>query len=541
MNRSNDDIFHLQAQADLIDAVAASLRREGHAVAEFETHLSRILVAGGLAYKFKKAVRYDFVDFSTLEGRRFFCQEEVRLNKRLAPRLYLDVVAVSLDEDGVTLAGQGRPLEYAVRMRAFEQQAIWTGRIAEAGIAESEIDQIAVLLARFHAAAARAPEASDWGKPAQIESTSEENLSTLTSLADGSAERADQHLPLDESQRRFFQEALADLEDWESAQRSALRPAWLERARNGMVRECHGDLHCGNILTTAHGIEVFDCVEFSAELRWIDVMNDLAFLLMDLAFLGAQRVAFRVLNRYLEETGDYGGLQVLHYYVVQRAVVRAKVSMLRAAQGLNDTNGKALRQGLAYLAFARGQVRRARPSLMITHGCSGSGKTTFARNAAASLGAILIRSDVERKRLHGLPANSHAGPPSLYERDATLRTYARLAALARSCLVAGYPVIVDAAFLERWQRSGFLALAGELELPAIMFDMSTDAETMRGRLRERARRGNDASDAGIEVLDRQLAHAEPVDASEAFRRIAVDTNGRNPAAAIEEAYATAVP
>lgn len=490
----------LSRQAALIDRVAAGLVAGGATVVQFETHVSRVLVAGQDAYKFKKAVRLPFLDDATLEARRFHCEEECRLNRRLAPDLYRGVVAVTGSPAHPVLGGRGEAIEYAVRMRAFEQQALWGVRAAQGLLDGGEIDRFAQVLARFHRDAARAPAGTDWGGIDTVAATFAATLDELSGLA-GAAHAG----------------ILSRLRQWEARERAALDQRLRTRKAAGMIRECHGDLHCDNVLTVDGRVQAFDCIEFSDALRWIDVMDDLAFLWMDLACRGREDLAARLLNRYLEETGDYAGLAVMRYYSVHRALVRAKVMLLRAAQpGLAPAGREhCVREADVYLACADRCARRGRAVIMATHGCSGTGKTTFCRLAVEILGAVQVRSDVERKRLH-----ADAAPGVLYGAAATRRTYARLGALAADIAAAGWPVVVDAACLAEAQRARFRALAAGLGIPFFLFDLRASPATMRARILSRRR---DASDADIAVLEHQMMGQEALTAAEMAAVIAVDT------------------
>lgn len=493
----------LSRQSELIDRVAAALEAGGATVLRFETHVSRVLVAGGEAYKFKKALKLPFLDDATLAARRFHCEEECRLNRRLAPGLYRGVVAVTGTAAHPVLGGSGAAIEYAVRMRAFDQHALWGVRLAQGLLDGAEVDRFADLLARFHRDAARAPTASAWGRADTIATTFTATLDDLAALAGGTdADR------------------LACLREWEARARAGLVGRFGVRKAQGMIRECHGDLHCDNVLTVDGEVQAFDCIEFSDSLRWIDVMDDLAFLHMDLACRRRPDLAARLLNRYLEATGDYAGLAVLRYYRVHRALVRAKVMLLRAGQDgiAADERARCGREGQAYLAFAHRCTRPGRAAVMATHGCSGSGKTAFCRLLVEILGAVQLRSDVERKRLHAAEA-----PAVLYAPAATCRTYARLAAVAREVALAGWPVIVDAACLAAAQRASFRSLAAELGLPFFLFDLHAEPATMRARILARRRDGQDASDADPAVLERQLARDEALAPAELDAAIAVDT------------------
>ncbi|MGZ3159003.1 MAG: AAA family ATPase, partial [Burkholderiaceae bacterium] len=293
-------------------------------------------------------------------------------------------------------------------------------------------------------------------------------------------------------------------------------------------KECHGDLHSGNILTIDSHVEVFDCIEFNESLRWIDVMSDIAFICMDLHIQDRDDLAARLLNHYLELTGDYDGLAVLHYYTIQRALVRCKVGLMRACQLRSDAQDAASfeKQAARYLAFSNDGMNKAPTAIMITHGLSGSGKSTFCKCLVEVTGAIQIRSDVERKRMHGLAVTSRAGAApdaTLYSVAANQMTYDRLLQLTRQIVEAGMPVIVDAAFLKKEERSRFEKLANELSVPFHIFDVHASEATMKQRIAQRTQLNQDPSDAGIDVLARQLVWNEPLTANEMKDAIVIDT------------------
>lgn len=496
----------LQRQRALIDAFADSLGAPS--VQVFETHISCVLVAGEFAYKFKKAVRYDFVDFSTLQARRFYCEEEMRLNGRLAPDIYLGVVALRGSEEHPTTDGEGEALEYAVKMRAFDQQALWSHRLASQLLQPAEVDRLAESVAQFHRDTAVAGTGSAWCTPSALEAIADETLDTVAT-----------HVRQEDERR-----VASSLRAWEMVQRERLAATFEERRRGGAIRECHGDLHSGNILTLGDKVEAFDCIEFNDSLRWIDVMNDIAFACMDLRFLQREELAARLLNHYLEATGDYAGLAVLNYYEVHRALIRCKVALLRAAQENGEQARPSREQASAYLAFAYGRTQRRRPALLLMHGFSGCGKSTLAAHLVEALDAIRLRSDVERKRMHGMPAEQHApeGSP-LYAAAVTSDTYCRLAAIAAQVAAAGWTAIVDATCLKAAQRAQFSELAAELGVPFFIIDVRASEAAMRARILRRQQFEHDASDAGLEVLAQQLKHHDPLSAQEMARTIVVDS------------------
>jgi aminoglycoside phosphotransferase family enzyme/predicted kinase len=503
----------LDEQAALVSALRLALQAAG-TVELFETHISWVLVAAGYAYKIKKAVRFDFLDFSTRAARRHFCLEEVRLNRRLAPQLYLDVVPIAGSVAAPRLGGPGEPIDYAVRMRAFAQDALWSRRIAAGLLSPAEIDALARQLAAFHAAASRAtacaPPASTWGSPQALRQAAEENIAALAPLA------ADAGLGGE----------VAALRAWQDERLATLGPVFAARRAAGWVRECHGDLHSANILTLDGQVAIFDCIEFNDALRWIDVLHDLAFLYMDLRQRGLPRLAARLLNDYLEATGDYDGAQVLRYYEAQCALVRAKVALLRAAQ-LDQPAARAERAGAAsLLATALAAAHPPPPAIVVMHGLSGSGKSTLARQLAEALPAVQLRSDVERKRMHGIDPSTRPAPAlanTLYGPAATQAVYARLGTLAGVLDRAGLGVVIDACNLKRSERDTWRALAAACGVPLLFVAVDAPDATLRARIRERRRAGADPSDADEAVFEQQVRWREPLSGDELACTVRVDS------------------
>jgi predicted kinase len=327
-------------------------------------------------------------------------------------------------------------------------------------------------------------------------------------------------------EQRDDQAMAQTLTKWQAAQHLALAAVMARRKKLGAIRECHGDLHCGNIITRGEQVDVFDCIEFNDSLRWIDVMHDLAFVWMDLHCRGRADLAARLMNRYLQLSGDYRGLVVLRYYGVQRALVRCKVALLRAKQLDAQSAAGAMLEARNYLRYASDSILPTRAAIIITHGFSGSGKSTLCRDLVELLGAVQVRSDIERKRLHRIaPAHSAAAEPGagIYGARASGATYLRLCRLARDIAATGMPVIIDAAFLQRSQRRQVQQLAQELGLPFFIIDVHATPATLRARVLERERDGNDASDAGLGVLEHQLATHEPLGTDELPYVIAIDS------------------
>lgn len=499
------DELGLTQQAAMVAALRRRLAAEtGCTVAQFETHISHVLVCGEHAFKFKKALKNAFLDQSTLAQRRWACEEELRLNRRLAPDLYLTVVPICGTPVAPEIAGQGVAFDVAVKMRSFAQDGLWDALAARAELGPQHIDALVQLLVPFHAAAAGAHGAL--GSPAGLRAAMLDNLAELAQWDASTDGRA----------------RLQRLRDWEAATFERLEPLMAQRLAQGRVRECHGDLHLGNVATVDGRTLVFDCIEFNDSFRWIDVMSELAFMAMDLHGHGLPKLAHRLVSGYLEAGGDYGGVELLDYYLVHRALVRAKVGMLRAQQsaaasggataGGPSTVGRYIDLALAF--SRRGDTRAV---LMLTHGFSGSGKSSLTLDLLGAIGAIRIRADVERKRLAGLQPLDHAGVPAspgLYALEMTAATYARLLALAAPVLRSGRHAILDATFLQRARRDAARQFAALQAVRCIVLDFEVEIEVLRQRLRERTLRGADPSDADGNVLAAQLLAAEPLQADE---------------------------
>ena len=487
------------------------------AVEVLETHISSVLLAGEYAYKLKKPVDLGFVDFSMLARRRYFCEEEIRLNRRTAPTLYLDVVPITRSRSGgfLRISGDGTVIDYAVRMRRFARDAR-LDQIAQLGALDAAlIDRLAEAIAAFHVRCDPAPSDRTFGTPDEIRRWTMDNLREL------------QRLTPDPLQRQRIER----LARWTEAEFVRRAPVFAERRAAGCVRECHGDLHLGNLVLIEGRPVPFDCIEFNSQLRFIDVMSDLAFTWMDLLDHKLPRLAWRLLNGYLEATGDYAGLATLRFYAVYRALVRAKVALIRRSQpGTSATERGIDEQACArYLAVAENLTQAPLRRMVLTCGVTGSGKTTVSQHLLELLGAVRVRSDVERKRLAGIDATDHGHigiDSGLYDATTTRRTYEQLMRAATAIIDAGFPAIVDATFLHRADRTTFRALAEQLDTPLTIVVCEAATETLRARVASRAQRGTDASDATLEVLAHQLGAFEAAadDEKEFLQSIDTDTD-----------------
>lgn len=482
-----------------------------------ETHISWVILTGQYAYKIKKPVNLGFLDFSTLENRRLCCMEELRLNRRYAPQLYLDVVRITGTTDQPAVSGNGPIIEYAVKMRQFAQDALASRLLAEGKLTSSCIVEFATSLCAFHTAAASAGPADGFGTAQGMLELALQNFSQLAALpglnADKPALEFLREQSMQEHQRQHF--------------------LFEARIIAGAVRECHGDLHLGNIVLVEGKLVPFDCIEFSAALRWNDVMSEAAFLVMDLNDRGHPEWAWLFLNAYLECSGDYSGLALLRYYLVYRAMVRAKVHGIRAHQaGISESEQfRLLRSCRGYLDLASAFCRHRRPVLVITHGLSGSGKSRITEELMQRCGGIRIRSDIERKRRHGMSAadrGSSTVESGIYDERSTRGLYECLAQLAGSTLAAGYTTIVDAAFLKHWQRSLARRLAQNAGVALLIADVTAPESVLRWRVGQRAAEGKDASDAGLSVLEHQIATREPLSEQERLDTVTISSEVSDP-------------
>ncbi|MET3444829.1 AAA family ATPase [Ralstonia sp. 1138] len=458
-----------------------------------ETHLSWVFLAGEFAYKVRKPVKLDFVDFSTLSARRIDCEEECRLNRRLAPSLYVGVVPISHDPvtGAIHVNGQGVPDEYAVCMRRFAQQDVLNVVARDGRLRPGEVDALADLVADFHATAPVAGAGSDDGTPSAIRRTLEDCAAGVIALS---------------TEPALAKAAISQL----CREANRLEATFASRRRSRHIRECHGDLHLGNIVLINGQPTPFDCLEFSPSLRWVDTMYDTAFLFMDLLAAGLDGQAYRLINRYLERCGDYGGLAVLPFYASMRALVRARVLLERAHQldGAPDLAAEPRAEARRMLDLSRQLLSRNEACILLMHGLSGSGKSTRAAQLVETEGMIRVRSDVERQR------SRHVAAADRYLPRAVERTYRRLAAICKLGACAGFPMIADATFLAEQQRRRFFSLGRRLGVAVAIADCVAGFDTLRARIRNRMREGRDASEADLHVLDTQIATQEPLNVEE---------------------------
>ncbi|TWU50554.1 Zeta toxin [Rubripirellula tenax] len=461
-----------------------------------QTHISLVFLAGEYAYKVKKPIKTDFLDYSTLGLREYCCHEELRLDRRYADDLYLDVVPVTLSGANVAIQGDGEPIEYAVKMRRFPAGTLLSERVDAGKLTSDEVFLLAKTVAMFHQSATRGNDeiARQW--PGFLVSNVHQIIETLQ-----------------QSTSPNVAVTLKVLRVWSSDFFGQHLDTLTRRIDAGYVRECHGDLHLANVVHWGDKLVPFDGIEFNDHLRWIDVLSDAAFLAMDLAARGHLDLSRSFMNLYLQHTGDYDSMDLLRLFLFYRALVRALTASMRSDE--NDVR--------AHVDLAYRFTLRETPQLWITHGVSGSGKTTLSEAVVQRHEAIRLRSDVERKRLFGLSPTDRPDADlvaSMYCDDANEKTYRRLSDLAAGILRAGYSVIIDATFLKRSDRQQFHELAKDHGVSFAILDCHSDPQTLRQRVADRDAHGDDASDADLAVLQHQLAHQDPL--SDAEREHVVD-------------------
>ena len=451
-----------------------------------DTHISTVILAGDFAYKLKKPLNLGFLDFLTVESRHRACLEELRLNSRHAPEIYQAVCAITGSIDRPAIDGAGEVIDWAVRMARFDPDAILSKLVDR--IDKALIDELAVRVARFHAEAAACEPLDPYGAPEAVYAPMAQNLEQIRTRAP-----------------RFAAD-IEPLSRWTVAQSRRLHSVLEKRKAEGHVRECHGDLHLGNVALIDGQPVVFDAIEFNAGLRWIDTFNDIGFMTMDLQERGRSDLAYRFLDRYLQDSGDYEGITLLRFYEVYRALVRAKIAAIRISQAdLSDEEYLTVAAELAgYIGFARQLSESRHGAMIITQGVSGSGKSHVSRTLPEILPAVRLRSDVERKRILGIDPGADATDRGAYSLQLTRQTYTRLVTLARTVVRAGYVAVVDATFLKRDQRGRFRELAKELGVPFAIIDCDAPVEILRERISRRADQPDNISDADFSVLEAQL-------------------------------------
>jgi len=470
------------------------------AVQHLQTHISHLFLTDRYVYKIKKPVDFGFLDFTSLEKRRFYCHEELRLNRRLSPDIYLEVVALYQGADGMlSFKADGPVVEYAVKMSRMPQERMMSFLLEQGKVTETDIDTIAKKVARFHAEAARGDGIALFGTVEAIRNNWLENLRQTLPFCGRTLSEKDHALIAELVLQRLEQDS----------------PLFLHRLQQGFIRECDGDLHTENICLDGQ-VHIFDCIEFNEKFRCSDTAADVAFLAMDLENHGRRDLAQLFVERYECYSGDVGLRQILPLYQANRAFVRGKVESFRLDDPLipDEQKSAAASRAQRFFRLARGYLLREQlpKILFLTCGPTGSGKTALAAELAFQLGLEHFSSDLERKQLAGVAVterNADIYTPAWHQ-----ATYDRLFELARQRLTAQASVILDATFLQQRSRERFVRLAVESGAMVVLLQLSCPDQLVRQRLEQRQARGDSASDGTWQVFQQQVKSAEPPTAAE---------------------------
>ncbi|MBU6310280.1 MAG: AAA family ATPase [Planctomycetes bacterium] len=474
----------------LLDPAAYSHPTSG--IRLVETHISWVILTGSFAYKIKKPVSLGFVDYSSLELRRRSCEGEVRVSGRFAPDIYVAAVPITGSAEAPRMGGDGEPIEWAVKLVQFQEGDRLDARFQQGRLTAADCRTLGEAIAAVEDRLPVARLGDPWGTADSVLAAAAVNLAAIRMHLPEATGRADR------------------LDDWLRRRLRDTASLLVSRQAAGRIRECHGDLHLANIVLHDGRMTPFDAIEFSDNLRWIDVANDVAFLTMDLEARGRSDLAAEALNSWLEAADDHAAIALMPAYEAYRAIVRASIAAIRAGQGDEASRVEALR----YLDLAERLAVRPAAVMVITCGLSGSGKSTVAAALVSALPAVRVRSDVERKRLAGMrPAErpaTEAATARVYSESFTRRVYERLAELAGTILDAGCSVVVDAACTKRWQRDLLARAGGDRGIPIIWVAFDLPPEELVARVTRRGSRGDDPSDASAEVVMRQVADFEPL-------------------------------
>jgi uncharacterized protein len=458
-----------------------------------QTHISYVFLAGDYAYKIKKELDLGFLNYSTLSVRKYYCEKELQLNRRFAPHLYLDVKAIIDTPQGFQLveASAQDAVEYCVQMRRFDQDQLFSHLLKRGELTLTHVEHLGKHIADFHGQIEPCSRSLD-----QIRSTVNDTYIAsqkyLGSLLDS---------VLFEQIRTFSENVFTTQSE-----------QFLERLSKKYIKHCHGDMHLNNIVLFDQKITIFDCIEFNENLSCTDVMAEIAFPVMDLEANGRSDLANRLLNTYLEQSGDWEGVAWLPLYLCYRAFVRGWVHAQSSENASLNTQEQqqAADRARNYFQWAQRYASLPPGQLYMTHGLSGSGKTTKARQLCLDKQAIHLRSDAVRKHLAGIPVDQHQPAPSgegIYSREMSDRTYTKMLSLAEVCLQAGFSVVLDACYPHYNQRQQVIALSSRLDVPVSIIECECSREVLEQRLRERT---GDISDASVELLESQIKGFEPL-------------------------------
>ncbi|UCG42487.1 MAG: AAA family ATPase [candidate division WOR-3 bacterium] len=473
-----------------------------------QTHTSWVFLTGRYAYKVKKPVNFGFLDYTALSSRKFFCQEELRLNRRLSPDIYLEVLPIVGQAERLRLGGRGKVVDYALKMRELPQESIMTVRLQKAGVTFQHIDELARVIAEFHAHAERGREVARYGSSETIRLNWDENFAQTMEFRG----------------RTIAYQAFDDIKARVESFIKDKRPVFAQRREAGFVRKCHGDLHSKNIFV-GEKVQVFDCIEFNPRLSCSDVASEIAFMAMDLEYYGRKDLADYFVERYIENSGDSGLLRLLDFYKCYRAYVRGKVTSFNLIDPGMSAADKAGARASArrYFSLAWKYARKLgqKPKLIVVFGLPGTGKTYLAQKLAARLDAFHLMTDSIRKQLMGLPlwTRQFSGyDKGIYAPSVSSKVYREMMRRGREFLKAGQTVILDATFLREDSRARVAEMAGRLKAPVLFVQAHCPEKTVASRMRRR-KREQTFSDADLAVYRRMKRRFAPPPASRNLVRV----------------------
>lgn len=475
-----------------------------------QTQMSFVFLTGDYAYKVKKPVNLGYLDYTTLQKRRFFCQQELELNRRLCPDVYLAVVPIAEDKDGLRVEGQGKPVEYAVKMIQLPQDRMMDVLLPQGKVTEKMVAGVAEKLAAFHRKARKSPEIAAFGDLAIVRQNASENFSQTGKYIG---------LCLSSTMYERIKGYTADF----VAHNASL---FDKRAKEGRIRDCHGDLHAAHVCF-ANGICIYDCIEFNDRFRYSDVSSEIAFLAMDLDRYQQDHLSRRFVDTYIERSGDTEILTLLNFYKCYRAYVRGKVESFKLDDPLipNEEKRAILATARRYFDLAC-LYTKTEPFLIITMGLMGTGKTTIANALGQRLGCAVISSDVTRKKLAKIPPTEHRFEEfhsGIYSEDFSRRTYDAILAEAGEVLSRGESVILDASFRRREERARVRRMAEEKGADLVVLECKLGEEEARRRLEQRLKKKT-TSDGRWEIFQLQKKSFDPVAEFPALQHFTLDSS-----------------
>ena len=476
-----------------------------------DTHISKVFLTGNYVYKIKKPVDLEFLDFTTLAKRQYFCRKEVELNRRLAPDVYLEVVSITLHDDRYHLAGTGKTVEYAVKMRQLPETLSMLDLIQKKKLESVSVEKLAAVLAKFYSQASIGTNINMVGSWETVWINCEENFKQTAKFV---SKQVDANMfSIIQAATRAFLKRRRELFD--------------RRVENGKIRDCHGDLRTGHIYFS-DGIKIIDCIEFNDRFRYADIASDLAFLAMDLDFEGYPQIAQHLINAYLEYTRDEEMLILLDFYKCYRAFVRVKVNCfhLQEENLLTNARVKLIKETARYLNLAyRYAVQYTRPTIWVMCGLPAGGKSTVAGELAKILGVQVLQSDAVRKKMFGIPEDTPMDMPfesGIYSKEARSLTYGKLMILTQEIIEKGGSVILDATFGRQHQRDEVIRLARDMDANIIFVECFASYEILKKRLLKREK-GACISDARLPHLKHIQANFEPLDEVQSDMHLKINT------------------